>query len=538
MKILLINPDVTRSEGRDLHSAVLLKALLDCRTDLRTFSRLPLALPTLAALTPPRHQVRIVDEAIEDIDFDEPCDLVGITAMTFKAPRAYQIAKEFRQRGKQVIMGGIHASVCPDEALLHVNSVVVGEADEIWGDILDDAEYGRLASRYEPKSLPDITRIPPPRYDLTRNENYFYTFLQTSRGCLFNCDFCSIHRTAGTGMRFKTPAQVINEMDSVVNLRIGKGVSVYDARDGRRKRFHPTVVFTDDNFAANRQHAIDVCKALIDYQSAKDIVIPWFTQLNSTVGMDDELLDIMSRANCVALFIGFESLDRENLDSMHKPINTPENYRQIIRNVRRHGMEVAYSTIVGAEHDTPQAFRKLLEFLREESVFYVLLNLMTPYPGTRFLQKLESEGRIINRDWAKYNIKNAVFRPARMSPDQLQEGYSWLCGQLYGFKHLIERSSPLLNCNTRLRWGPGIRLACAAGMAHTVLVLFVKGKVPFGVLISILVRIPWFVAVRSVPANTVVLPMAADYDAFARSELSRFRRQTGRMPSDPGQAGS
>ena len=210
---------------------------------------------------------------IEPINFDQPCDLVGITAMTFKANRAYEIAMKFKSRGIPVVMGGIHASMCPDEAVRYVDAVVVGEADELWPKILTDFEKGRLLPRYTVAEFPDISNLPPPRHDLTLCDNYFAFFLQTTRGCPYNCSFCTVTQMNGRKLRKKIPEQVVKEVESLLPLRKSP-FTILDAMDGGKKKKLVTnsIFFIDDNFAIDREHAVAVCKALERFQKEKGLV--------------------------------------------------------------------------------------------------------------------------------------------------------------------------------------------------------------------------------------------------------------------------
>ena len=262
MKILLINPANPISSGRDLYSGEILSNLVRLRPFRKGYFGLPLALPTLAGLTPKHHTVRIVDEHVEKINFDENVDLVGLTAMTFKAKRAYEIAAEFRRRGVTVVMGGIHATVATDEVAAHVDSVVVGEADETWPQVIADFESGQLKKRYILKELPDISKLPPPDHAVSKYRNYAEIYLQTARGCPFRCSFCTVTEISGRKMRFKTPEQVIDEVDRVIKLKPMNGMWVKSGHSGKYARFKGALFFTDDNFAINRKHALAVCQAL------------------------------------------------------------------------------------------------------------------------------------------------------------------------------------------------------------------------------------------------------------------------------------
>ena len=353
MKILLINPDFTKGSGMDLYSGDIMTAIMEWKPFSRMYSGFPLALPTLAAVTPKEHEVKIIDEAIENIDFDQACDVVGLTAMTFKSTRAYEIAREFRSRGKTVILGGIHGSMLPDDARQHVDCVVKGEAEEIWPTVLDDLGRGALKPVYEADTVPDISKMPAPRYDLVNLGRYSFTYLQTSRGCPFDCAFCTVTQMNGRKMRFKTPEQVVAEIDQTIKEIPYPALTVIDRLDKQKKKWRAEFFFTDDNFAINRKHALAVCEAITRYQRESSNIFTWFTQVNCKVGLDDELLKALRKAGCDGLFMGFESLEPKALKAMNKRMNSPEAYGEVFRNARKYGIECVFSTIIGGDFDTP-----------------------------------------------------------------------------------------------------------------------------------------------------------------------------------------
>ena len=368
MNILLVNPGVATDWGRDLYSARVLGPMFNLRPFLRMSQGISLAMPTLAAHTPASHRVQILDEEIETIDFDQPVDLVGITAMTYKAARAYQIAAEFRRRGVRTVMGGIHASMCPDEAREHVDAVVIGEADMIWSNVVGDAEQGRLQERYRAEDFPDLKESKVPDYSRVKNARYLYTYFQTSRGCPFNCNFCTVTKHNGHRLRKKTAEQVITEIDAYIQLRPKRFHIFKDRRDNRVKPLVGPLALIDDNFAADREHALAVANALRNYQDRQGLAIAWFTQMNYTIGFDEELLAAVEAANCRHLFMGFESLDLESLKEMRKRMNSPPRYAAAIANIRRHGIQSIYSTIIGDEHTNRRSVEEIAEFVEVQEM--------------------------------------------------------------------------------------------------------------------------------------------------------------------------
>jgi radical SAM superfamily enzyme YgiQ (UPF0313 family) len=482
---------------------------------------IPLALPTLAAHTPPEHSVKIVDEEIKDIDFDEPVDIVGITAMTFKARRAYEVSREFRGRGVKVVMGGIHASMCPDEASEHVDCVVIGEAEDLWPQVLADAAEGKLKKRYKVEEFPDLKKSRIPRYELVKNRQYLYSYLQTTRGCPYECNFCTVTKYNGRKVRKKTPEQVIEEVDSLLRLNRGRQFNVADRSQGKTKRFVGAIAFIDDNFAIDRNHALAVCNALQRYQEERGIVFAWYTQVNFTVGFDEELLTAMENANCLHILIGFESLDHATLQSMKKSMNTPEKYEEAIRNIRKHGIQVIYSTIIGDDNSSLESTERLMEFIQKNDIFHVLLNILTPFPGTELFDEMSKENRILSFDPQLYNIRNVVYRPNGMTPSQLQELFMSLSTRLYQYDKVYKRGKAMLGLDNRLYLPLFDRVAAVLGLSYTSLCLAWRGRLRLVAAMLILLSAPFLVLLNGSLFAVELLIASADYDDFARSESKR-----------------
>lgn len=525
MKILLINPDTPKTAGRDLYCGDILTALVHFQPFNRLCFGFPLSLTTLAAVTPAEHEVKIVDEAVESIDFDQECDVVGLTAMTFKANRAYEIAKEFRRRGKKVLLGGIHATMCPEEGLEHVDCVVQGEAETIWPKILEDFQNGNMQRRYISKEYTDLKSLPIPRYDLLDLKKYYLIYIQTTRGCPYDCEFCTVTQMSGRKMRMKTPGQVITEIDHILKILPYPPLPVTDRKDGLKKKYRTTFFFTDDNFAIRKDHAMAVCKEIIRYQNENNMFFTWLTQVNYHAGLDDELLATMAEAGCEALFMGFESLDVESLEMMNKKMNSPELYSTVIQNVRNHGMECVFSTIIGTDFDTPQTADKIADFVEENDLFYVLPNILTPYPGTRLRKTYDQNGRVIIHDNDRYNIRNVVYHPGKMSPLELQSAYTHLCQRLFSTETLLPRSERALkNVHEKYRWvmDKKTRFVCIIMFLYVFTLLCCQGKLAlkeFGRVFDYLWRNLWR---HGTLLDFAFLAWALDNDAFARSEYSRL----------------
>lgn len=401
MKLLLISPEL-----RDSHFRF-------TRKEARSFWFPRLSLTTIAARTPSDIKVRIVDECVEDIDFNADVDLVGITVMTFLAPRAYEIADRFRARGVKVILGGIHSSMMPEEAKRHADCVVIGEADELWHGVIEDFKGGKLKPFYRMVKFPDLVGLPHPRRDLLKRGTYMTTnCLQTSRGCPFSCDFCSVTIFCGNTFRLRPVKEVVDEVSSIKDRLI---------------------VFVDDNIAGNRRYAKELFQALIPLKKV------WGSQGSLTLARDPELLELAAKSGCVAMFVGIETLSQENLASANKPFNKVKEYEESIRRFHEYGIMVNAGMIFGFDNDDESVFERTVEFLERNKVELALFNILTPLPGTGFYKRMEAEGRIIDRDWSHYDGRHVVFRPKLMSPETLQNGFYWAYHRFFSMSSIIKR---------------------------------------------------------------------------------------------------
>jgi radical SAM superfamily enzyme YgiQ (UPF0313 family) len=524
VKIHLINPGQLPDAGEDQFAGRIDSAFFRARPFSRTYFGIPLALPTLAAVTPPEHTVRIIDEMVEDIDFDAPCDLVGLSAMTCKATRAYQVARKFRERGVPVVLGGIHASMCPDEAARHVDCVVVGEADELWPRILADLARGALRSRYEADTFPELSVLPPPRHELTPQSRYYAFFLQTTRGCPRSCRFCTVTAINGRVLRRKTPDQVVAEVRTLLGLPNPLRPVVVDRNEGNRRRRLLTgaVFFVDDNFAIDRDHALGVCRALKTFQDDNDLHLPWFTQADSRAGFDDELLEAMKAAGCMNLFVGFESLLPRTLQAMAKSVNAPERYAECIANIERHGIEVTASVIVGTDAETVASGAQMAQFALENRIFYFFPNILTPYPGTALMQEMEAEGRLLLREPEFYNIRNVVFAPKQMSPRELQSLFVRLCGEVLGLDRLLRTAEMKLEREPRYRLTWRWRILICLSFCLMFFALTLNGRISVGDLLKLLYRAPRMILAKGSPSALGFIVNTIGFSTFARSELARF----------------
>jgi radical SAM superfamily enzyme YgiQ (UPF0313 family) len=379
-----------------------------------------LTLPTIAGLTPKGADVGITIEYVDEIDFDEEVDLVGITAQTCQAPRAYQIADEFRKRGRFTIMGGTHASACQEEALEHFDSIVVGEAEDVWVGILKDVKKGRLEKRYESCEKPDLKELVIPRYDLLDFSQYVVPPLartplipiQATRGCPHDCDFCSVSRFWGHRIRMKPVEHVLKEIEAVNPSRI---------------------FFSDDNMGANPKYALELFEAL------KPLRTRWACQLSTTTGGHPGLLEAAAAAGCHESYVGIESLKESTLDSVGKGFNKIDEYEAFFRRQADVGILAQASVIFGLDGDTVDDLERMIDRLLEWDVNYIYIAILTPFPGTKMYDRLNEQGRIFGRDWSLFDVTHVVFKPDSMAVKDLEEMTWEQYGKCYSAANIAKR---------------------------------------------------------------------------------------------------
>lgn len=377
------------------------------------FTMPPQALPLLAAITPPGVTVRLFDEAVEDVNLNLEADLVGLSSMTATATRAYALADHFRSRGIPVVMGGIHPSSLPEEALVHCDSVVIGEAENLWPRVLEDAGANRLKKNYQ-NSLPfPLENLSAPRWDLLNARKYFIPqTVQVSRGCPVNCSFCSVSSYFGRSHRSRPLAQALEEVKALP-----------------RKLF----LFVDDNIAGDPAMAKELFAAMIPLKKK------WVAQGSLSIADDAELLNLAARSGCIGLLIGFESLSPDVLRSIGKRVNLQRKYEEVIKKIHARGIHIQGSFIFGFDGDTPEGIHTTVEFVRKNRLTGVNYCRLTPFPGTRLFADLEKEERILHRDWSKYDRQNVVFRPRHFTPEGLQDKILWAYRQTYNWRSVWNR---------------------------------------------------------------------------------------------------
>ena len=400
-KLLLINP-VGRKSG----------------TLLSKFSTFPpLSLAYVAAVTPVNWEVKIADENFDRVEFEE-ADLVGITAFTSNINRAYEIAQIYRQKNIKVVIGGIHASMLPDEALQYVDAVVIGEVEGIWERVINDFENNRLSTKYTgPRIDLDRSAITP-RHDLL-HPKYLWNSVQTSRGCPFNCNFCSVSKYLGKAYRQRTSEYVLGELNKI------QGEYLF---------------FLDDNLIGyspqSKQRAIELFKGMI----RQGISRKWWMQASINVADDEYVISLAAQAGCMFVFIGFETISEDMLNGMKKRINLKTgvaNYKKVIRTFHKYGIGVLGAFIIGNDYESPRYYKELADFLVHSDIDIVQITILTPLPGTQLMDQMQEEDRLVYqqfpKDWDKYRFSYMVHQPLGINADIIYTGNNYIKNRIYSF---------------------------------------------------------------------------------------------------------
>ena len=397
---------------------------------MRVLNFQQITMPYLAAFVPPSWKVIHVDESVSPVDVTLKVDLVGITFHTPSAYHVYDLAAQFRKQGIPVVLGGPHVTLLPDEAQAHADVIFVGEAELSWPQFLEQFDQGKYARRYCSDALPTLEDVPMARKELYLRHDLSGGRLFATRGCAYNCDFCTLVPMYRRNVRKRSVASVAKE---------------YGSFRGK------VIIFWDDNLANDLDYAKELFQAIEPYHKW------WSSQASIHAGEDDEFLTLASRSGCKQLFIGLESVSQASMNEVHKGFNRVESYRQIIERIHSHGIAVQAGIVFGFDNDTETVFGETLDFLEAAGVQNATFNMLTPYPGTRLYQRLEAEGRILTRDWSRYNGRSdVVFRPLQMSPKTLLNGYRYAYRRFYSGKSIYRRLS---NSSTGLWWTLPLNLA-------------------------------------------------------------------------------
>lgn len=395
-----------------------------------------ITMPYLAARVPSGWQVSHVDEEAEDIDWRDQPDVVGITFHTPSAYHAYALAAHFRSRGACVVMGGPHVTLLPEEAGRHADVIFVGEAEGLWEEFLDGFVNGTYRRMYRQEGPLSLVGVPMARKALYHRNDFTSGVLFATRGCPNHCDFCSIVVMYRHGLRKRPIAEVAAE---------------YGSFPGKR------IIFWDDNITADKQYAKELFSAIAPYHKW------WSSQATIYAARDDELLDAAARSGCKHLFLGLESVSQPSMEEVHKRFNRVEDYARIINRVHAHGIAVQAGIVFGFDHDTPAIFKDTLDFLEETGVQNATFNILTPYPGTPLFQRLDAQGRILTRDWRRYNGRtDVVFQPNQMSVDELLAGFQYANQRFYSLPSVVKR---LWRSPVQIRWTLPLNLAYVVSWA-------------------------------------------------------------------------
>ncbi len=369
----------------------------------------PLTLTTLAAMVPLELEAEVViyDESSCRIPPDLTADLIGITAITGTAPRAYRWADHFRRRGCRVVLGGPHVTLLPKEAAAHADAVVTGYAEQTWPRLLRDFAAGRLQGRYDMdlESLTLAGRPPPRRRLLPRTGYVTHNTVEAVRGCNHVCSFCVIPSIYAPKRVLTRPVrEIITEIEQL---------------PGRR------VVFTDVNLMANRDFLLELLREMVPLRRH------WYGLVTSEIGEDRELFDLIVASGCRGLLIGFESFTSSSLRDIYKSFNIKTDYALLLDRLHDHGIAVNGTFVLGTDEDGPDVFERTVEAVERLRIDLPRFAVLTPFPGTPLFQELDEAGRILTRDWSLYDVEHCVFRPRRMTPEQLEEGLDWTWRQTY-----------------------------------------------------------------------------------------------------------
>ena len=399
----------------------IMAAMNNCKEYIRTWQMEPLGIGQAAALTPKDVEIKFIDDRVEDIDYDIETDYVAISVETYSAQRAYDIAKEFQKRGKKVLLAGFHPTLVSEEAKENADSILIGQAENIWAEIIEDMKNDRLKKEYIGDNNIDLKGIFP-RRDIFDGKDYMpVTLIENSRGCKFNCQFCSIAAFHKTHCYYRPIEDVI-----------------YEVKNAKYKH----VFFIDDNIGSDVERAKKLFKALIPYK------IKWVSQIATACLEDDELVELMEKSGCISVLIGFESFNQANLKQMNKTWNIGiEKYEKILKKLTKHNIFVYGTFLFGYDEDTEETFKITLDFAIRNNLILAAFNHLMPFPGTPLYDTMQSK-MLYDKWWlnGNCNFAEAVFRPKNLSPEKLSELCYVYKKKFYSLPSLIKRAWGLRKC--------------------------------------------------------------------------------------------
>jgi radical SAM superfamily enzyme YgiQ (UPF0313 family) len=386
-----------------------------------------ITLPYLKAITPREHQVTFNDELMQDVDVNTDADIIGLTAMGPQIARAYDLADYFRARGKKVVLGGAWVSLNTDEAMLHADAVVKGEAEHVWKDVIDDLSAGRSKGVYQSDKWHsmvgmqrfDYQSLPLFRPDLFKKSPfyrmYFHWPVLASRGCPHPCEYCSVQTYYNRSFRSRPVEEVIEDLKIIKSL------------GGRR------VLILDDNPIGNIKYAKELFRAMIPLK------MEWASQMTINIARNEELLDLAARSGCRSLSIGLESVSQDNLVELDKGFNKAPRFDEDLAKIRAKGIQVIALMMVGLDGDDTTSFNKTLDFLVRNKISFLKLFTPCPYPGTKYYSDMEKAGRIITKDWNRYDYGSPLIQPTNMTPAQMMDGFNNVYNNFYSLKNIFKR---------------------------------------------------------------------------------------------------
>lgn len=381
----------------------------------RSLRYAPLTLTTLAAMIPEDMEVELVlqDEGVEPLDLDFDADLVGISCITGTAQRGYAFADQLRARGITVVFGGVHATLLPDEAAKHADSVVIGYAEQSWPQVLRDFKAGRLQPRYAMPTGRVLKGIPHARRDLLDRKKYTtVNSIEATRGCPHKCDFCAVPAAWANIYAHRPVEEVIAELDT------------FEKRHA---------LFIDLSPVEDVEYA----KAL--YRAMIPLKMRWVGLATTRVAEDKELLKLAAQSGCKGLLIGFESISQITLNATRKGFHSATDYSEIVKRLHDHGIGVQGCFVFGFDNDDESVFEKTVEFVDKARIDLPRYAVITPFPGTGAFRQLEAQGRLLHKNWSLYDVEHVVFEPKQMSAERLQQGLEWAWRQSYGLSSIAKR---------------------------------------------------------------------------------------------------
>jgi radical SAM superfamily enzyme YgiQ (UPF0313 family) len=375
----------------------------------------PLTLTTLAAYVPPELNVtvEIVDEGIEDVNMNIQADLIGMTVITGSSKRAYELADHFRSRGIPVVLGGPHITLIPEDAQPHADSIVVGYAEDTWPRLLRDFAAGSLQPRYDQAPGLSLAHRPFPKREMMKKQHYLTTHVfEATRACVHSCDFCVVPTAWGIKPYLKPVEDVIADI---------KG------------HWASKIIFIDLNLISDKEYAARLFEALIPLK------VQWFGLSTTLLGKDIPLLELAARSGCTGLLMGFESITPENLKRSLKGFNSPANYKDLTALLHQYGITLMACFTFGLDSDTPDIFMQTAQFAIEAGIDLPRYAIVTPFPNTGLYKRLESENRILTKNWELYDAQHVVFQPRQMTPQELYAGHEQAWKYTYSYSAMATR---------------------------------------------------------------------------------------------------